>query len=133
MTRAAPSISFAGRAIFVASASLSAQTAFTLEQVLSAPFPSGLTAAAHGGRVAWVFNAKGVRNVWVAEGPDLAATGRQVTHYTADDGQPISSLRLTSDGATVVYALGSELNGAEESANPESWTNGAKQRGRALG
>jgi dipeptidyl aminopeptidase/acylaminoacyl peptidase len=51
-----------------------------------------------------------------------------VTHYTADDGQPIASLRLTPDGKTALYALGSELNGDQESANPESWTKGAKQQ-----
>ena len=36
---------------------------FTLQQVLSAPFPSGLTAAPQGGRVAWVYDTQGVRNV----------------------------------------------------------------------
>src|ERR1700735_1000984 len=110
----------------------SAQSPFTLEQVMSSPFPSELTAAAHGSRVAWVFDAKGVRNVWVADGPDFIHTARQLTHYTADDGQPIASLRLTPDGKTAVYALGSELNDSQESANPESWTKGAKQQVFAL-
>ena len=105
-----------------------AQSPFTLEQVLSSPFPTGLVAAENGSRVAWVFDAKGVRNVWAADGPDFAKTARPVTHYTADDGQPIASLRLTPDGKTALYALGSELNGAQESANPVSWTKGAKQQ-----
>jgi Tol biopolymer transport system component len=109
-----------------------AQSAFTLEQVLSSPFPTGLVAAEHGSRVAWVFDAKGVRNVWVADGPDFVHSARQVTRYTADDGQPIASLRLTPDGKTALYALGSELNDAQESANPESWTKGAKQQVFAL-
>src|SRR5712691_9844592 len=52
---------------------------FTLEQVMSSPFPSNLVAASHSGRVAWIFNAKGARNVWVADAPAFAA--RQVTHY----------------------------------------------------
>ena len=99
---------------------------------MSSPFPTGLVAAAHGNRVAWVFDAKGVRNVWVADGPDFAHTARQVTHYVADDGQPIASLRLTSDGRSVVYALGSEVNGSQESANPVSWTKGVKQQVYAL-
>ena len=47
---------------------------------------------------------------------------------TQDDGQPIASLRLTPDGKTALYALGTELNDAQESANPESWTKGAKQQ-----
>ena len=116
-------------ALMLACASaVSAQSPFTLEQVLSSPFPGELVAAQHGSRVAWVFDAKGVRNVWVADGPEFARTARQLTHYRADDGQPIASLRLTTDGKTIVYALGSELNGAQESANPESWTKGAKQQ-----
>ncbi|HSY91416.1 MAG TPA: prolyl oligopeptidase family serine peptidase [Candidatus Binatus sp.] len=99
---------------------------------MSSPFPSELVAATHGSRVAWVFNAKGVRNVWVADGPDFVHTARPVSHYSDDDGQPIASLRLTPDGKTVVYAIGSELNDAQESANPESWTKGAKQQVFAL-
>jgi len=109
-----------------------AQSPFTLEQVISSPFPNELVAATHGSRVAWVFNAKGVRNVWVADGPDFVHTARPVTHYSADDGQPIASLRLTPNGKTALYALGSELNDAQESANPESWTKGAKQQVFAL-
>ena len=114
--------------VLVASAAGWAQSPFTLEQVLSSPFPSGLVAAMHGSRIAWVFDAKGVRNVWVADGPDFVRTARQLTHYREDDGQPIASLRLTPDGKTVLYALGSELNEAQESANPESWVKGAKQQ-----
>jgi dipeptidyl aminopeptidase/acylaminoacyl peptidase len=78
--------------------------------------------------VAWVFDAKGVRNVWVADGPDFVHSARQVTHFSADDGQPIASLRLTPDGKTALFAVGTELNDAQESANPASWTKGAKQQ-----
>ncbi|HKW18715.1 MAG TPA: prolyl oligopeptidase family serine peptidase [Terriglobales bacterium] len=105
-----------------------AQSPFTLEQVMSFSFPTELITAERGNRVAWVFDIKGVRNVWVADGPDFNRTARQVTHYKDDDGQPIASLRLTPDGKTAVYALGSELNDAQESANPESWTKGATQQ-----
>jgi len=105
-----------------------AQSSFTLEQVLSSPFPSNLVASAQGSRVAWIFDAKGVRNVWVADGPDFARTARQVTRYSEDDGQPIAGLKLTPDGKTVVYALGTEGNGQGESANPTSSVKGAKQQ-----
>jgi len=91
---------------------------FTMEQALGYPFPSGLTAVAHGERIAWVFNLRGSRNVWVADGPDF--TGRQLTHYTGDDGMPIASLRFTPDGRTVVYARGSETNAQGEVADPTS-------------
>jgi WD40 repeat protein len=115
-------------ALILGATAVWAQSPFTLEQVMSSPFPTNLVAAKQGSRVAWVFDAKGVRNVWVADGPDFVQTARQVTHYGADDGQPIASLRLTSDGKTAVFVLGSELNGAQESANPDSWTKGAKQQ-----
>lgn len=113
---------------FLWTSAAQAQTPFTLEQVMSFSFPTELVAAEHGNRVAWVFDAKGVRNIWVADGPDFARSARQLTRYSTDDGQPIASLRLTPDGKTAVYALGSELNDAQESANPLSWTKGAKQQ-----
>lgn len=105
-----------------------AHAQFTLEQVMSSSFPSELVAAEHSNRVAWAFDSKGVRNVWMADGPDFVRSARQVTHYKNDDGQPIASLRLTPDGKIAVYALGSELNDSGESANPASWTKGAKQQ-----
>ncbi len=92
---------------------------FTLEQVMSSPFPTGLVAASHSPRVAWVFNAKGVRNIWAADAPDFAA--RQITHYDSDDGLPIASLRITADGRTLVYVRGSETNENGRVADP---TNG---------
>jgi dipeptidyl aminopeptidase/acylaminoacyl peptidase len=97
--------------------SLSAHSAnFTLEQILSSPFPYGLVAASHASRIAWVFNSKGARNVWVADSPNF--TARQVTHYTADDGVPIASLRITPDGRTIVFVRGSETNDAGRVAAP---------------
>jgi len=95
---------------------------------MSAPFSSELAAAKTGSRVAWVFNLKGVRNVWVADGSDFNRTSRQVTHYTEDNGVPIASLRLTPDGKTVVYALGSETNDDKEVANPLSTGKEIKQQ-----
>ena len=91
---------------------------FTLQQVLSSPFPTNLVAAERAGRIAWVFSSKGERNVWVADAPDFQA--RQVTHYSGDDGMPIAGLKLTPDGRTVVYARGTEVNSAGEVANPSS-------------
>jgi dipeptidyl aminopeptidase/acylaminoacyl peptidase len=99
---------------------------FTLEQVMSSPFPSGLVAAEHANRVAWVFNAKGGRNVWVADAPNFAA--RQVTHYSADDGMPLASLKLTPDGKTAVYARGSEANDKGEVAVPTNSVQQPKQQ-----
>jgi dipeptidyl aminopeptidase/acylaminoacyl peptidase len=101
-----------------ASAVYAAPGGFTLEQVLSFAFPDGLVAARGADRVAWDFDIKGVRNIWVADGPDFAA--QQVTHYSEDDGQAIASVRITPDGKTIVYARGSETNSAGEVADPTS-------------
>ena len=113
-------------ALLAAAAARPAFPAFSLEQVLGAPFPSQLTAARHGERVAWVMDRHGERNVWVADGP--AFVPRQVTSYLGDDGQPLASLRLTPDGQTVLYARGTEINEAGESANPESRPRAPKQQ-----
>src|SRR5256886_2679034 len=99
---------------------------FTIEQALSAPFPYGLTSAAHAPRVAWVFDNKGERNIWIADSPEFVP--RQVTHHKGDDGQPIASVRLTPDGKTVVYARGSESNKQGTSANPQSLAKMPKQQ-----
>ncbi len=99
-----------------ATAPLASAQGFTVEQVMSSPFPSELTSASHASRIAWVFDARGSRNVWVADAPSFVP--RQLTHYTGDDGQEIDSLRLTPDGQAVLYARGSELNGAGLAANP---------------
>src|SRR5579859_6750059 len=128
MTFAKLRFGLASAFVALATTVLFAQSPFTLEQVLSSPFPSELVAAAHGNRVAWVFDLKGVRNVWVADGPDFNRTARQVTHYTEDNGVPIASLRLTPGGKMVVYALGSETNDDKEVANPASTGKEIKQQ-----
>ena len=76
-----------------------AQKSPTLEQFLSAPFPTELTAAPSKGRVAWVFNANGVRNLWVAEpAADGSYKSRQITAYKDDDGQDLGMLSWAPDG-----------------------------------
>jgi dipeptidyl aminopeptidase/acylaminoacyl peptidase len=91
---------------------------FTLERVMSSPFPSNLVAASHSGRVAWVFDAKGVRNLWVADAPNFGA--RQITRYDGDEGLPLASLRITADGRTLVYVRGSEANESGRVADPSN-------------
>jgi dipeptidyl aminopeptidase/acylaminoacyl peptidase len=83
-----------------------AQDGFSVAQVRSYPFPTGLTAAATGSRLAWVLNERGLRNIYVAEGP--AFTPRRLTAYAADDGQELSGVALSRDGAWVVYVRGGD-------------------------
>jgi len=98
---------------------------FTLEQALSAPFPDQLTPAPAGGGVAWVFNAGGARNIWVALPPDYR--GRQITGYTEDDGQEISDLSWTPDGKRIVFVRGGDANGRGEIPNPRNLPSGVEQ------
>jgi dipeptidyl aminopeptidase/acylaminoacyl peptidase len=95
-----------------------AQQQFTLEQVLSAPFPTDLVSASKGNAFLWVQDERGHRNLWIAAGPDYR--GRQVTSYDQDDGQELSDEQLTSDGASIVYVHGGAPNRAGEIPNPTS-------------
>ncbi|MCU1268694.1 MAG: peptidase prolyl oligopeptidase active site domain protein [Acidobacteria bacterium] len=98
---------------------------FTLEQVMSAPFPSDLAAAPLGGKVAWVLNAKGVRNIWLAEPPGYK--GRQLTSYSEDDGMEIGELAWTPDGNSLVFTRGGDLEDFGENPNPRSRAEEPKQ------
>jgi dipeptidyl aminopeptidase/acylaminoacyl peptidase len=83
---------------------------FSVEQIRSYPFPNELTSAANGSRIAWAFNERGLRNVYVAEGPEWKA--RKLTSYAADDGQELTSVSVTANGKYVIY-----VRGGEHSAN----------------
>ena len=74
--------------LLVSAARLAHANGFTLEQVMSSPFPSDLIASKQGDKLASVFDHLGRRNIWIAEAPQFA--GRQLSHYTADDGQEIT-------------------------------------------
>ncbi|MGH9734439.1 MAG: S9 family peptidase [Candidatus Acidiferrales bacterium] len=83
---------------------------FTIEQVLSFPFPADLTASPAKGMFAWVFNAEGKRNVWVAEpGQNGAYSVRQLTNYTEDDGQDVGEIAWTPDASAIVYTHGGDF------------------------
>jgi dipeptidyl aminopeptidase/acylaminoacyl peptidase len=74
---------------------------------MSAPFPSELTAAPGGGKVAWILNERGARNVWIASAPEFKGT--RLTSYTEDDGIEIGQLRWLPDGSAVVFVRGGDL------------------------
>jgi dipeptidyl aminopeptidase/acylaminoacyl peptidase len=91
---------------------------FSLEQALSAPFPSGLMAAPAGGKVAWVFNERGTRNIWIAEPP--AYQGRRLTSYASQDGLDVYGLAWSPDGRTLAYVRGGDEEMGGEYPNPRS-------------
>ena len=82
---------------------------FTLDRILSASFPSDLTAAPAGGKVAWTSDSMGLRNIMVAGPPAYQA--RKITSYAQDDGQEILQLRWLPDASAIVYVRGGSPNG----------------------
>jgi dipeptidyl aminopeptidase/acylaminoacyl peptidase len=99
---------------------------FTIEQALGAPFPSELTAAPAAGRVAWIFNARGSRNIWVGEpGANGSFTSRQLTGFTGDDGVEIGQLAWSHDGNAIAFVRGGEPNPRDlplGGTPPQLWT-----------
>ena len=98
---------------------------FSLEQVMSAPFPSDLTAAPKGGAVAWVLNEHGARNVWFADAPTYS--GRRLTNYHDDDGQEIAQLTWTPDGRSLIFVRGGDFEMHRDNPNPASLPQGVEQ------
>ena len=88
-----------------AQAQPAAQT-FTMEQVLDYPYPSNLVSSPNGEVIAWVLDQRGVRNIWVAFGPNFQP--KLVTHYENDDGQELSNLNISADGKYLVYTRGGD-------------------------
>lgn len=92
----------------------------TLDQFTSYPFPSELSVASKGSRIAFAVNEQGSRNLYVAEGPvfDL----RKLTVYDVDLGDEITSVQLSEDGQWVVFVKGGDHGGSNESKprNPAS-------------
>ncbi len=107
----------------LSASSLCAQ--FTIEQALSSAFPWEIASAPKANRVAWVTSWNGPWNIWVAEGPSFQ--GRQITGYTADDGQEISQLAWSDDGRRLLFVRGGSPNRSGEVPNPTSSPRGADQ------
>lgn len=112
--------------VLILSSNKALSQSFSLENVLSYPFPTELTSSATGSRIAWAMNEKGLRNIYVAEGPEF--TPRKLTAFTKDDGQEISSLTLSDDGKWIVFVRGGDHSSREGNVpvNPSFDPAGAK-------
>jgi dipeptidyl aminopeptidase/acylaminoacyl peptidase len=111
--------------LFTAAFAVGATPSFTLDQILSRPFASELVAGPSG-RLAWIVNLRGVRNVYVAEAPEYR--GRAVTKFAEDDGQEIGALQWMPDGSGVVFIRGGDLeHSRSEIPNPLSRPEGVDQ------
>jgi dipeptidyl aminopeptidase/acylaminoacyl peptidase len=88
---------------------------FTVDDILSLPQPDNLVASPTGSSIAWTFDERGARNIYVADGPDFKA--RRVTATTRDDGQELSHVLFAHDGRTIVYVRGGD-HGSNRPADP---------------
>ena len=117
---------FALAVLAACSATAHAASNVTLERLLSAPFPSDLIASASGGRIAWVSNERGARNIWTAAPPSY--TGARLTSYKDDDGQEIAEMAFTPGGESIVYVRGGDFEfPGKSNPNPASLTQGVEQ------
>ena len=104
---------------------LCAAPSFTISQVLSAPFPEDLTTSPHGDAVAWVLDARGIRNIWVARAPDFHAF--PVTRFNTEDGQDLSEISWAPDASSLAFTRGGSANSKGEIPNPAEDIAGARQ------
>ena len=93
-------------------------SATSIERYLSAPFASDLVAAPSGGKVAWILDERGARNIWVAAAPDYK--GRRLTSYKDDDGQDLGDIAWSPDGRFLTYARGGDLETNGDIPNPRN-------------
>jgi Tol biopolymer transport system component len=101
---------------------------FTLEEILSSPFPADLVAAPNPGKVgafAWTQNDRGLRSLWVAQAPDYR--GRAIFRDDKDEGQELTQPRFGPGATHIVFVRGGAPNGAGEIPNPVSDPGGAAQ------
>ena len=90
---------------------------FSVEQVLSSPFPSNLTASPKGDAIAWVITAKGVRNIWTAKAPGFEP--KQLTRFQNDDGQELTGIAWTPDATAIAFVRGDGANPGNDPAGTE--------------
>lgn len=102
-----------------------AEGTFTLEEVLSPPYPWGLVSAKNADRIAWVFYSKGERNVWTAAAPDFKPVN--LTGYVRDEVFEIPDVYITDDGKTVVFVKGGRPDSKGWVTNSRSDPEGMEQ------
>lgn len=105
-----------------------AQPSFTLQQVLSAAFPTELQAAPALGRVSWLSDAEGRRNLLIAEPDHDKFTVRQLTHYTEDNGVDLGDVAWSADAQQIAFVRGGDFEAVSKpAANPAELPGGIQQ------
>jgi len=88
-----------------------------LAELLALPVASNLTGARDVPLFAWVENAAGVRNIRVAARGQAA---RQLTAFTADDGQQLYGLAFSPDGASLAFVRGGDEEFPDQEGLPNT-------------
>jgi dipeptidyl aminopeptidase/acylaminoacyl peptidase len=83
-----------------------------LAALLAVTFVESLVSAPRGDRVAWVEYERGSRSVWTAAAPGFVR--RELARFDGDDGQELSQLVFSHDGASLYFVRGGERS-------PEGW------------
>ncbi|HEX8064490.1 MAG TPA: alpha/beta fold hydrolase [Allosphingosinicella sp.] len=89
-----------------------------LAAALALPVASELVGARDAASFAWVESAAGVRNIWFAE---RGKGARALTAFTQDDGQQLSDLTLTSDGAQLAFVRGGDPDSRDDALPNAAW------------
>jgi dipeptidyl-peptidase 4 len=100
-------------------------TTYTIDQFLSPASPLEVSAAKKADRIAWVSYERGMRNVYVASGPDFKPV--RITKFMDDDGVDVSSVRLSDDGTMAVFVRGSGPNRQGWVADPSHDPSGGER------
>ena len=97
--------------LFFASLASAFAQSFSIESVLSYPFPSQLVSSQVGSKIAWAANEQGKRNIYTAEAPGYKTV--KITNYTEDDGQELTSLSISADGKWIAFVRGGDHGGRD--------------------
>lgn len=88
----------------------------TIADILSPAFPSELVKSHDGHLVAWVFNNKGTRNIYV--GAPEKNNVLPVTQFVGDEGLEMNSLLFSANDSKIYFVRGNTSNLKGEAANP---------------
>jgi dipeptidyl aminopeptidase/acylaminoacyl peptidase len=96
-------------------AGAAAAPAFTMRDVLGAPFVAGLTASAAGDELLWKVHLRGTRNVYLYRG----GAARKITSYDLDDGQDLDDIQFVPGLDAAAYMRGGiEDNSGGDNIDP---------------